>query len=280
MTKLYNRKTKSYIETEQYGNNALIKLYRNKFLLSIATCKFVSDIYGLFTRTRASKFMIKKFIKANNIDMTRFKNEKYNSFNAFFIRNLKKIDIDKNSNNFISPCDSKLTAYKIKDNLKVNIKGLEYTIDELFDHENLDKYKNGYMMVFRLSVDDYHRFCYTDNGNKIKRKTIKGKYHTVSSPSSKYKIYKENHREYTIMNTENFGEIIYMEVGALLIGKIVNYDLDRFKRGEEKGYFLPGGSTIVLIVNNIKVDTDILKNSKKNIETIVHIGEKIGIKTK
>ncbi len=280
MTKLYNRKTKSYVETEQYGNNALIKLYRNKFLLSIATSKIVSDIYGLFTKTKVSKIMIKKFIKANNIDMTRFKKEKYNSFNDFFIRNLNKINIDKNNNHLISPCDSKLIAYKIDNNLNVNIKGIKYTIDELFDHEHLEKYENGYMLVFRLSVDDYHRFCYIDNGEKIKKNTIKGKYHTVSYPSSKYKIYKDNHREYTIMNTHNFGEIIYMEVGALLIGKIVNYDLDTFKRGEEKGYFLPGGSTIVLIVNNVKIDDDILKNSKKKIETIVNIGEKIGIKQK
>ena len=67
-----------------------------------------------------------------------------------------------------------------------------------------------------------------------------------------------------------------MEVGALLIGKIINHDLDTFKRGEEKGYFLPGGSTVIIIANNIKVDKDILENSKNNIETLVEVGEKVG----
>ena len=69
-----------------------------------------------------------------------------------------------------------------------------------------------------------------------------------------------------------------MEVGALLVGKIINYDYDKFKKGEEKGYFLPGGSTIVIIANNIKPDKDILEYSNKGIETIVKVGEKVGEK--
>ena len=69
-----------------------------------------------------------------------------------------------------------------------------------------------------------------------------------------------------------------MEVGALLVGKIINYNLDTFNRGEEKGYFLPGGSTVIIIAKNIKVDSDILKYSKEGIETIVHVGEKVGEK--
>ena len=64
----------------------------------------------------------------------------------------------------------------------------------------------------------------------------------------------------------------------LLVGKIINYDYDTFKRCEEKGYFLPGGSTIIIVANNINIDKDILKYSKKDIETIVSVGEKVGEK--
>ena len=104
--------------------------------------------------------------------------------------------------------------------------------------------------------------------------------YTFSLPKKKTenKIYKENEREYSILDTKHFGQIIYMEVGAMLIGKIINHDLDTFKRGDEKGYFLPGGSTVVVIANNIKVDKDILNNSKNNIETLVEVGEKVGEK--
>ena len=71
-----------------------------------------------------------------------------------------------------------------------------------------------------------------------------------------------------------------MEVGALMVGKIVNHDIKKFKRGDEKGYFLFGGSTVVLFFkeNQIEIDEDILKNSKVGLETKVKLGEVIGKK--
>lgn len=275
--KVYNRKTKKYEEIETFGQNALKKVYSSKLLLKIATSRPISKLYGLYNKSIISKSQIKKFIKSNNIDMSKYEETTYKTFNEFFIRKLKKYNIDKNKKSLISPCDSKLTVYKIKEDLNLNIKDQNYNLNELFDNENLDEFKNGYVLVFRLSVDNYHRFHYIDDGKTLKRKIIKGKFHTVSDASKKYKIYKENQREYSILDTENFGKMIYMEVGAMLIGKIINHNLPNFKKGEEKGYFLPGASTVVLVLNNIKIDDDILENSKNNIETLVEIGEKIGV---
>ena len=161
--------------------------------------------------------------------------------------------------------------------MKVKVKNNIYTVLELINR-NVDDFKDSYMFIYRLSVDNCHRFYYIDDGKRIDRVRVNGKLHTVSSSSDEYKIYKENEREYSVLDTKNFGKIIYMEVGALLIGKIINYDKEKFTRGEEKGYFLPGGSTIIIIAKDIKVDEDILKYSNKNIETIVNIGEKVGEK--
>ena len=272
MTKVYNRKTKKVEDIKHFGGNTLDKIYQIPILTKLVTSKPLSKIYGLYNSTRLSKNKINKFITNNDIDMSKYKKENYKSFNDFFIRKLKKIDIDKKG--FISPCDAKLLVYKIDKNLKIKVKNITYKIDELIDEE-ID-YKNGYVFIYRLALDDYHRFHYIDDGRRIKRKRIKGRLHTVSSSSEEYKIYKENEREYSILETKNYNKIIYMEVGALLVGKIINYDKDTFKRGEEKGYFLPGGSTIIIIANNIKVDNDILEYSKKNIETIVHVGERVG----
>ena len=272
MTKVYNRVTKKIEETKHFGGNTLNKIYQVPVLTKLITSKPISKIYGLYNSTRLSKHKINKFIKINNIDMTKYEKKDYKSFNDFFIRKLKKININKKG--FISPCDAKLLIYKINNNLEIKVKNITYKINELVEEE-LD-YKNGYVFIYRLALDDYHRFHYIDDGKRIKRKRIKGRLHTVSSSSSNYKIYKENEREYSILETKNYGNIIYIEVGALLVGKIINYDKDTFRRGEEKGYFLPGGSTIIIIANDIKVDKDILENSKKNIETIVHVGERVG----
>lgn len=276
MTKVYNRDTKQIIEIKHVGEKPLNIIYNNKILLKIATSKPISKLYGIYNKTRISKIKIKKFIKQNNIDMNMYEEKDYKTFNEFFIRKLKKIKIEKEKDTLISPCNSKLSVYKIKENLKVKIKNQEYTLDELFCNENLEQYKNGYILIFRLAVDDYHRFHYIDDGKTLKTKNIKGKYHTVSETSKKYKIYKENHREYSILETKNFGQIIYMEVGAMMIGKIINHNKKQFKKGEEKGYFLPGASTVVIIINNIEIDKDIIEYSKKGIETIINVGDKIG----
>jgi len=275
MTKVYNRKLKRIEEVKHFGGNKLNSIYKNKILTRILTSKLISKIYGLINSTKLSTRKINKFIKDNNIDMSLYENKNYKSFNDFFIRKKRNIKYDKT--NFISPVDGKLLVYKINKNSEVIVKNIKYTLKELFN-ENIENLDNSYMFIYRLSLDNYHRFHYIDSGKRLKRVKIKGRLHTVSSSSNKYKIYKENEREYSILETTNFGKIIYMEVGALLVGKIINYDLDTFKRGEEKGYFLPGGSTIIIIAKNIKVDSDILKNSKDGIETIVSVGEKVGEK--
>ena len=275
--KVYNRKLKKIIEIEHAGAKPLEIIYKWDFLTKICIKRIISKLYGVYTKSFFSIKDIKKFIKKNNINIKLFEDKKYKNFNEFFIRKYKKLSIDKNS--FISPCDSKLSVYKIDDNLKVKVKNLEYTIPELFNR-TFDNLNDCYLFIFRLAVDDCHRYYYIDDGVLKDRVRIKGKFHTVSNYADKYKVYLENEREYSILETKHFGEVIYMEVGAMLIGKIVNHDKQQFKRGEEKGYFLPGGSTIILIAKDIEVDKDILEYSKKNIETIVSIGERIGIKKK
>ena len=76
-----------------------------------------------------------------------------------------------------------------------------------------------------------------------------------------------------------FGEMIMIEVGALMIGKIVNNTGRDFKKGEEKGHFEYGGSTIILLTNkDVIIDSDIIKQSEQGIETKVKIGTMIGRK--
>ena len=138
-------------------------------------------------------------------------------------------------------------------------------------------------MIFRLEVTDYHRFHFIDDGMLDEYKHINGILHTVQPIAcEKYPVYHRNAREYTIMHTKNFEDIIEVDVGALMVGKIVNHDVHEFKRGDEKGFFKFGGSTIILFVkkNIIEIDNDILLNSTLGKETIVSCGEKIGIKIK
>lgn len=84
---------------------------------------------------------------------------------------------------------------------------------------------------------------------------------------------------YTVIKTDTFGPVVQMEVGAMLVGRIVNYkEAGMVFRGEEKGMFQYGGSTIVLLVkkDRVKIRQDVLERSRHGIETPVRMGEVIG----
>ena len=285
--KIYDRRKKEYIETQQYGQGKLEFLYGNAFgriLLKLVISPFTSKIYGLYNSSPASKKKVKPFIEKYNISIDEFEKSEYNSFNEFFTRKRKPdfINIDKNADSLISPADSKLLVYNITNDLRALIKGSTYTINELVsDKADVSEFNGGLCLVFRLCMDDYHRYCFIDSGKLLNNIYIKGKLHTVSSISKDYKVYKENSRIVNILDTEHFGEVIQIEVGALLVGKIVDHHVTSFKKGDEKGYFEPGGSTIVLLLkkNTAEIDSDILQQSQNGIETIVKYGERIGKKS-
>ncbi len=159
MTKVYDRKLKKIIDVKHFGGSKLDKIYKNKLLTRIITSKFISKIYGLYNSLGISKRKINKFVKENNIDLNIYEKKDYKSFNDFFIRKLKNINIE---DGFISPCNGKLLVYKINDKLKVNVKGIDYSIKELLN-KNIN-YSNGYIFIYRLALDDYHRFHYIDDG--------------------------------------------------------------------------------------------------------------------
>ena len=106
------------------------------------------------------------------------------------------------------------------------IKDTRYSLGELLEDDELAKeYMNGYWMIFRLTVDDYHRYSFIDDGKIIGNKYIKGRFHTVNPIANDYyPIYKQNSRSYTIIESKNFGKMIQMEVGAMMVGRIVNHD--------------------------------------------------------
>lgn len=245
----------------------------------------ISKVCGRLLDSRLSTIIVPKFCKANNVDLSQYEKQEFTSFNDFFTRKINKElrPIDMDSNALISPCDSRLTMYKIDSEAKFVVKNTPYTVKSLLRDSKLAKqYEDGYIGIFRLCVDDYHRYHYIDNGVKSRERVIKGVFHTVNPVANDvYPIYKENSREYCIHRTENFGDVIVMEVGALLVGRIVNNkDKCIAVRGEEKGYFEYGGSTVILMfkAGTIIPDADILENTKNNCETRVKLGEKIGVK--
>lgn len=283
MKKIYNRKTKQFEPDQQYGGKALHFLYHTAFgriLLKLAISPLFSRLNGAYNKSALSKKKINTFIKQYSISMDDYETKTYTCFRDFFIRKKKEIRIEKDSYKLISPADAKLLVYRIDNKLRLPIKNSIYTLAELIGKEkNLSDFSNGYCMVFRLSMDDYHRYCFVDDGTVKEQYHLKGKLHTVSSISEHEKVFSRNSRIVNVLDTKNFGKMLVVEVGALLVGKICNHPIRKFQKGEEKGFFDLGGSTIILFVSDrIIIDQDILQNSHMGIETKVQYGEAIGVK--
>lgn len=278
----YDRKTK--ITQNIKESKALIFLYKTipgRILLKIINKRPISKMFGVVTNTKISKLYIKHFIKKNNIDITRYEEKNYKSFNDFFTRKLKDYKPQKNisKNKLISPCDSKIMFYEIEKDLTINVKNSKYNINNLIKEELPNEYIKGVCLIFRLSPNDYHRYHSFDNCKILNNKKISGYLHTVNPISySNYQVFCENQREVSLLKTENFDDVYQIEVGALNVGKIHNTTKNKLKRYEEKGYFSFGGSTIILLFKKdiIEIDNDIVNNSKINIETKISYQEVIG----
>lgn len=239
---------------------------------------------GVFLSTKLSRILIGPFIRSHAIPMEEFERRKFVSYNDFFTRRLAQGArwIEPAPEVFVSPCDGLLSVYKINHKSIFNIKHTRYTVGSLLRNRKLaERFKGGYLWVFRLQVEDFHRYIYVDGGRVSRSVRIPGVFHTVNpAAGDRFPVYKENTREYCLLRTENFGTLLQMEVGAMLVGQIENIPGNRMvRKGQEKGHFSFGGSTVILMTQKGRVipDQDILDNSGRGIETKVRLGEKVGV---
>ena len=184
---------------------------------------------------------------------------------------------------------------KASNPLPLEIKGNSYSIEKILKTPCPDFIKGGTLLVFRLSLPDYHRYIFPAKGKLVKTQAINGRLDSVRKDAAHFKAFSENKRVVSLMDLIGMGKILHVEVGAMLVGHIHNHvkvesifdggvnknrkqkTEYRFKAGEEKGYFSLGGSTIVeLLSDKIVIDEDLFENTNKGLETKLEIGERIG----
>ena len=282
---VWNRK--EIVEVPEVGIGAIRFAYGTAFgrilAKGILCRKFVSNIYGAWQKSSFSRRKVKKFIAQYQISVDDCTKTEFSDFNDFFTRQRKHYENHTEENQLPAIADSKLLALPISENSVFQIKGVPYTVGELLENEKLaGEYVGGQCLIFRLAPDDYHRYVYPDAACQEKTVSIDGVLHTVNPIGGALAVYRRNARRYTLLHTENFDDVVQMEVGALLVGKIRNHKEETAKVGklEEKGYFEYGGSTVILLVKKdaVTIDDDILTYSAQGIETKVRIGERIGCK--
>ncbi len=263
----------------------LYKTAIGRILLKPLTAPSLSRLCGRFLDSRLSAFLIKGFVKNNNINLEDYQTDGIKTFNQFFRRKIKDglRPFDFTPENLSSPCDGLLSVWNIEasNGTVIPVKQSQYTVESLLQNKELaERYNGGLCLVFRLCVNHYHRYAYADSGKKGPNVFIPGILHTVRPIAlENFPVFVQNSREYTVIESSVFGPLVQMEVGAMLVGRIVNHEEEaEVTRGTEKGFFEYGGSTIILLIekDKIKMRKEIIENSLRSIETPVKMGEVIG----
>ncbi|KAK4191559.1 phosphatidylserine decarboxylase-domain-containing protein [Podospora australis] len=241
----------------------------------------------------ASKAEIPKFIAFHGLDLSEvlLPLDQFKNFNEFFYRALKPdarpVSAPGNPRIIVSPADCRSVVFnRIETATKVWIKGREFSVKRLLADAYPDDYPRyemgGALGIFRLAPQDYHRFHIPVDGIMGEPKTIAGEYYTVNPMAirSALDVYGENVRVIVPIDSPEFGRVMVICVGAMMVGStvITRTAGEEVKRGEELGYFKFGGSTLVVLFETGKMvfDTDLVDNSNGALETLVRVGMSVG----
>ena len=286
-----DRETGNVTEEFIYGRAALEFAYRTflgRTLISILPHGMLSRVCGFFNRRPASRAKIPAFVSGLGIDASEAELplSEYRSLDDFFCRRLKPDvrPVDTSADRLVSPADGRILVVSHIHDHEFTIKSCSVRLQKLLsDPSEAKRYSHGSAVVVRLAPCDYHRFHFPDSGEASESRLIPGRLHSVHpfallSGARSFR----NKRTITVLESAGFGRLTIVEVGAFAVGSIVQtYKPGAVERGQEKGYFRFGGSTLVVLIppNRVIFDEDLVAASNEGLETFVKMGTSIGSAT-
>jgi phosphatidylserine decarboxylase len=285
----WDRYNEKICEDQVYADWFIKWCYEKKigkvFLDYFFSKKKFNILYGLYKTSKFSLKQIQKDIEDYSVDMDLFKRTPFRSYSDFFLREfndgIRSFPEDDTQMGAFS--EGRVLAFNsIEEDHKYPVKGEYLTPELLLGNTQIAKdFIGGPLIIIRLCPIDYHHFHYPVSGKVLERYKLTGNYHSVNVLALKCKadIFVKNEREVTVIENENFGKMAYIEVGAMCVGKIIqnNPKNSTFTKGELKGHFEFGASTVILMGQKEKwiPSDDILNHSGKNIESYIKLGDEI-----
>lgn len=248
--------------------------------------KLFSQLYGAYQSSALSKRKVEPFIRDFYIPMNEYEPGPFASFNHFFIRKFRPGARAFETDPGVLPAfaEARYFAYtKVDEQTRYPVKGHGLTAEALLgDAEAAKPFLGGPMLLARLCPVDYHRFHFPDDGEWMRHYRVPGRLHSVNPLALQWRddVLCTNEREVSVLKTSHFGLLAYVEVGAMGVGRIVQSapTSGRFKRGEEKGYFLFGGSTVMLFGEPGRwvPSQALVDRTSRGLETLVRLGRAVG----
>ena len=291
----FNRHT-GRVETEQiYGEGALRWIYGTLTgriaLHAVAKRAFFSRWYGWRMDRPASRAKIAPFIREFGVDVNEFADapESFRTFNEFFYRKLKPgaRPLAGDARTAVFPADGRHLGFQNVSELEgIFVKGEWFKLTELLrDHELAERFQRGAMVLSRLCPVDYHRYHFPVAGLATEPRVINGWLYSVSPIALRQniRIFTENKRAVTRIESPEFGTVLMLEVGATNVGSF-EYTFppnSRMAKGAEKGYFKFGGSSTITLFEpgRIRLDADLLAHTAERRELYARMGDRLGVAT-
>ncbi len=299
MTDIYyiDRRTKKREKEKVYGHFFLKLLYGegflprffSAFLLPIITrFPLFSRLYGAYQKSWISRSKVKPFIKRFQVNADEFVDpvNSFRNFNDFFIRRIKSESrpMEGDEKTATLPADARYLVFpNIASADGFWVKGKKFSLSDLLQSEDLaEQYRQGAMVIARLCPVDYHRFHFPCRCLPGYAQLINGPLFSVNPIALKrnIEILSENKRILTKLQTAQFGQVLYLEIGATYVGSIIQTYRPgtSYAKGDEKGYFSFGGSCLILLFepNTIALDEDLIEISSHKIEARGFLGQSLG----
>ena len=271
--------------------------------------------------TPASHSQIKGFVDFYNINMDDFEPsdpEKYRTFEEFFVRRHKSgsrpIHAKNDAKKAVVVADCRVVTYEtVPLAKKLWIKGSEFSITNLVMDVDLGaRFEDGSVASFILSPQDYHRYHSPVSGTIKEYRRLPGTYYQVDPVAlrSRVNILTSNARDYVVIDSPEFGEVLFVAIGATNVGTVeyathpsssLSTDTHELKtnngirihekfhtpgttiqKGDELGLFQFGGSSIIVAFqkDRVKFDQDLLDCSSACIQVSVEVGMSLGEATR
>jgi phosphatidylserine decarboxylase len=244
-------------------------------------------LLAVYQNTRRSARQIEPFIRNHKIEMREFKPVIYRSFAEFFDREFRPgaRTFVAASNEMAAFAEARYFGWnRLEADQQFPVKGHSLSAGQILGNETrAAPFIGGPVLLARLSPMDYHHVHYPDDGSTLDTARLGRSLWTVNwhALQNQPDILLRNERQIDILETKNFGRLAFVEVGAMSVGRIVQVHPREtaFQRGEEKSVFKFGGSAVVLFgePGKWRPADDILEHTRQNIETLIRLGDIIGL---
>jgi phosphatidylserine decarboxylase len=244
--------------------------------------------YAALQHTRRSAQKIGPFVRKHHIDMSEFEQVDYPSYAAFFVRRFRPgaRKFPSDSGEMGAFAEARYFGWaQLSADQKFPIKGHSLSAERILGNaERARPFIGGPVLLARLAPVDYHRVHYFDDGRTLDDDRLGSRLWTVNwhALQSKQDILFVNERQINILETQNFGRVGFVEIGAMTVGRVAQvHPLDApFKRGQEKSVFKFGASAIAAFGEPGKwiPSQDVLDQTEKGVETLLRLGETVAMR--